>query len=41
MRSMSVRIALCSLTLDYTRGRDEIVRHVDELIDELARRSSP
>jgi arsenate reductase len=26
---------------DYTRGRDDIVRHVDALIDELARRVSP
>jgi arsenate reductase len=26
---------------DYARGRDEIVRHVDELIDEFARGASP
>jgi arsenate reductase (thioredoxin) len=26
---------------DYTRGKDEIVRHVDALIDELARGRSP
>jgi len=26
---------------DYTRGKDEIVRHVDALIDELARGKSP
>jgi hypothetical protein len=26
---------------DYGRGRDEIVRHVDELIEELARSASP
>ena len=26
---------------DYARGRDEIVRHVDELIDELARSAAP
>jgi len=26
---------------DYTRGRDEIVRHVDELIDELTRSAAP
>jgi len=26
---------------DYARGRDEIVRHVDKLIDELARSASP
>jgi arsenate reductase len=32
---------LPSVLADYVRGRDEIVRHVDELIDELARRSSP
>jgi hypothetical protein len=25
----------------YGRGRDEIVRHVDELIEELARSASP
>jgi arsenate reductase len=26
---------------DYARGRDEIVRHVDDLIDELARSTAP
>ena len=26
---------------DYARGRDEIVRHVDDLIDELARSAAP
>jgi hypothetical protein len=26
---------------DYTRGRDEILRHVDELINELAGRDGP
>jgi hypothetical protein len=26
---------------DYTRGKDDIVRHVDALIDELARGKSP
>jgi arsenate reductase (thioredoxin) len=26
---------------DYARGRDEIVRHVDELIDEFARSAAP
>jgi len=26
---------------DYARGRDEIVRHIDELVDELARSAAP
>jgi arsenate reductase (thioredoxin) len=32
---------LPAVSTDYERGRDEIVRHVDELIDELARGASP
>jgi hypothetical protein len=32
---------LPGLLTDYARGRDEIVRHVDELIDELARSAAP
>jgi hypothetical protein len=32
---------LPAVLADYARGRDEIVRHVDELIDELARSASP
>jgi arsenate reductase (thioredoxin) len=32
---------LPGVSTDYARGRDEIVRHVDELIDELARSAAP
>src|SRR5258708_2551130 len=32
---------LAGVLSDYTRGKDEIVRHVDALIDDLARGKSP
>jgi hypothetical protein len=38
-------IAVCGIALpfaaDYTRGRDEILRHVDELIKQLTGRNGP